>query len=105
MSSFAVLIGPIIIALAAAAVVIGLAAWACGNAVNALLLHKRQSRAFIENAKIKPTLLRQQEDAIASVIGELESRPATYETFPSDIRDALYAAHTMARETERQLSR
>lgn len=32
-------------------------------------------------------------DAIASVIAELQSRPATYQTFPDDVRNALYVAH------------
>lgn len=37
--------------------------------------------------------IRDAEDAIATVIVELESHPATYATFPQDVRDKLYAAH------------
>jgi hypothetical protein len=41
-------------------------------------------------------LAQQQGDAIAGVITELDSHRATYETFPQDVREALYAAHTAA---------
>jgi hypothetical protein len=42
-----------------------------------------------------------QGDVIAAVIAELESRRATYETFPQDLRESLYAAHDSGQQTER----
>jgi uncharacterized membrane protein YcjF (UPF0283 family) len=36
-------------------------------------------------------------DAIAMVIGELEAHPATYETFPAEIRDMLFAVYNSNR--------
>lgn len=105
MSNAAVLIGPIIVALLAAAAIVGLAAWVGLSALRALSLREEAARWSVSWQKVGRQVLRKQEDAIAAVIGELEARPATYETFPSDIRDALYSAHTMAREAERELTK
>jgi hypothetical protein len=44
---------------------------------------------------------RQQADVIASVITEMAGHPATYETFPQDLRESLYAAHDAGRAIER----
>lgn len=104
MSSFAVLIGPIIITLIVAALLAGLGIWAARAYVKALAANRAASQAVGERAKIPPILFHHQGEVIDAVIGELESRPATYETFPEDIRNALYAAHEKARDLERQLS-
>jgi hypothetical protein len=44
----------------------------------------------------------QDRNALAAVITELDARPATYSTFPPDLRDAIYAAHSGAAELERK---
>jgi hypothetical protein len=44
--------------------------------------------------------IRQLQDANDRVITELEAYPATYGTFPQDVRDAVYAAHDSARQLE-----
>jgi hypothetical protein len=43
---------------------------------------------------------RKLEDANAAVICELESRPATYQTFPQELREEIYAARTGAAQLE-----
>ncbi len=53
-----------------------------------------QRRLFSGRWKHLIRLARTQGDAIAAVIGELESRPATYETFPDDVRERLFAVHS-----------
>jgi hypothetical protein len=71
------------------------------------VLSARRDQALVvsEGWQRRHKALRDQEhtqaDVIASVITELESRKATYETFPQDVRDALYAAHESGRATER----
>lgn len=61
------------------------------------------------DAEVRPALLgdlrrqvQRQGDVIAGVIAELDCHPATYESFPQDLRDQIYAAHEGARELERK---
>jgi hypothetical protein len=57
----------------------------------ATLAHDASDRAITEQLR----------NAVDSVIVELDSHPATYSTFPKDVRDALDNAHDSARQLER----
>lgn len=44
----------------------------------------------------------QQRNAIASMLSEIETHPATYETLPEDIREQLLAAHQAGSDISRR---
>ena len=63
------------------------------------IVRARRSQAAMSAAWQKS--YRELRDAADQVIVELETHPATYETFPDDVRRAVYAAHDSSRELER----
>jgi hypothetical protein len=52
---------------------------------------------YRKDAAVKARVLLLQ-DAVDSVIAELETHRLSYETFPEDIRERLYSAHEHTRE-------
>ena len=66
-----------------------------------VLAARRAAAALpLEQHRALQQLARQQGYVIDSVISEFAARPATYETFPQDVREALYAAHEAASRKE-----
>jgi hypothetical protein len=66
-----------------------------------VLAARRAAAALpVQQYRALQQLARQQGYVIDSVISELAARPATYETFPQDVREALYAAHEAASRKE-----
>ena len=101
MSNASVWLGPVIVSAIVAVAVIVMGAVVIRTWVRALKADRAVSLARAEQAKIPPILFHRQGEVIDAVIAELESHPATYSTFPGDVRDMLYAAHDKARELER----
>lgn len=65
-----------------------------------LAARREMARLPVARHQVLQRLGSQQADVINAVIGELAARPATYETFPQDVREALYAAHEAASRKE-----
>lgn len=63
-------------------------------------LKVRAARAALRQTAEWQRAFRALQDACDQVITELASHPATYQTFPEDVRSALYAAHDSARQLE-----
>jgi biopolymer transport protein ExbB/TolQ len=102
----ATIVGPVIVLSVLAAALFGLALWLTRAFVQVTVAERAAAAAARRNAdatyKAMCEQLARYADATDRVIIELESHPATYGTFPADVRDAVYAAHDSARELERK---